>query len=231
MGREKIDRNGRNFTLVELLIVIAIIAILAAMLLPALNKARESATNIQCVNQMKQIGLSFSMYLHGSDERFPIVFDSSNNDNWAKTLVNAKQLDPKMVVCPSVINSEYDKIRKNETFYNWQLIPCGMNWSLQGGVRVSNVKNSSKKVLIVESVNTSNTAPTDKDTGHVRVSRQRETSGFGVPFARHFGLHGCNVLMIDCHVSSLRTPNIGYDASNYLYAVPLNTSECWNPVD
>ncbi|MBR2372845.1 MAG: prepilin-type N-terminal cleavage/methylation domain-containing protein [Lentisphaeria bacterium] len=82
MKNKCVSRN-RVFTLIELLVVIAIIAILAAMLLPALQQARERGRSSTCLNNIKQFGFAINVYCDNNNDKLP-TYSSNAPDSGGK---------------------------------------------------------------------------------------------------------------------------------------------------
>lgn len=92
----------KRFTLIELLVVIAIIAILAAMLLPALNQARERAKGTQCLSNLKQVGAALYMYAGDNKECLPAAYDNGFKKTWGQHMADISYIPgPQILHCPS----------------------------------------------------------------------------------------------------------------------------------
>jgi len=75
-------RRRKGFTLVELLVVIGIIALLIAILMPALSRAKEQANWIKCLSNMRQLGQAFTMYTNNNKGRFPLPAVTGQKEDW-----------------------------------------------------------------------------------------------------------------------------------------------------
>ena len=104
------------FTLVELLVVLAIIAILAALLLPVLGRAKEEARATVCLGNLHQIGLALQIYVQENNNKMPVMRDAPTDPVAAATntfpIINhvllAQLGNPNVLRCPSDLERDFE---------------------------------------------------------------------------------------------------------------------------
>ncbi len=146
----------KKFTLIELLVVIAIIAILAAMLLPALNKARERAHSAKCLSNLKQVMAAGFLYSDDFSSELPPYWDATRNYTWSGPLLDQKYVTGgELLTCPSYGAKKYiyDGASDNYEIYGIRIV------KREGTSRSIDVKGQKIQVNNYEPGNNPYTSP------------------------------------------------------------------------
>ncbi len=209
--------NHQSFTLIELLVVISIIAILASMLLPALNKARDKAKTISCVSRLKQTGLAIGMYINDYQDYFPAftpTSPSAYDQKMEKYVPN-----PSFFTCPSTSEAEttHPYFRRYWKGKYWPITLAinahTGNMPHKRNIKIMQIKVPSRAVLVGDAVsNTLYGGTYYYGMGHLDYT--------GRSF-RHEGGAVHNGLFVDGGVRSIK----GHDtmpASSYSYNYGIN---------
>jgi prepilin-type N-terminal cleavage/methylation domain-containing protein/prepilin-type processing-associated H-X9-DG protein len=128
MTRHDRGRRRRGFTLVELLVVIGVIALLIAILLPALNKARRQARAVACMSNLRQLGIAYQEYLVAHRNRsFPFfggmaLGDRTFDNMWPALLRSYHGNDDRVRLCPEAAESSRS-VTWGGTFQAWWFGP------------------------------------------------------------------------------------------------------------
>ena len=207
--RPKTTDGTARFTLIELLIVIAIIAILAAMLLPALNQARERGKCVSCSSRLKSLGQVVAMYVADSQDFLPACSPTDTN-TWVHQLKrHNKSLTNKLFLCPANDTLRFSWISDPNNFWNTSVNPQQTEYGFNLGI--VDPYSPSKKVFLMDSVTNGSLTNPGNVNGKWRIAptnyigNWQNDAGWGRPAVRH--AKTVNVLYADYHVEGAKVPN------------------------
>ena len=252
-----LSRERQYFTLIELLIVIAVISILAALLLPALNKARASARAISCTNNFSQLGQITALYLSDYQDYFPYIASAaithwtiyttsplrdyvrwkSRGGSYLGGLDNnnsARELRRGPFLCPEVTDSDFDRVTEFGRNVNKKL-EDSVYLSLAYNNKMKGYKDSSRDPVYIYIVKANQIKSPAKlvymaDSGGSGTTdyRCRTVSSYHINNIPGRHNGSANFLYADFHVSPIRWENF---PSIYTGTISHYMDATWEPLN
>lgn len=197
--------NG--FTLIELLVVISIIALLIAILLPVIGKAREAAKGVLCLNNQRQLGLGMYVYLQDNRDTFPRYQDVVTKVMWQELLIQSGSLangdgllcpnrNPAPIVAPATTEVESSVANGQISYglnFDFSYDHAGGAWREK--TNLNSIRNPTETILAVDAINTA------ADPWGSYVAHPFNRSAGAIATIRHPG-NACNVLWADGHAAA-----------------------------
>lgn len=195
--------RDRAFTLVELLVVLGIIAILMAVLLPAMNAANRQAKRVQCQSNLRQLGQSLLIYAQSSNGWIvpPGLDDAvAPMERWPAVVFRSSVANPAVMRC----RADFEPVADRSYMLNWHLI--------DREARITDRRRDAPAYEIV--------VAGEKVSSRGDYYLNSTDYADGLPaFARHARVEGMNMLYLDLHVGT-KTPTLLFEGQWDPWDVP-----------